>query len=135
MTIANLASSLSAGLSGGSAQASSGAIDPAVVAKVSEKLLGSSGPIVDSPGALASQVSTSASRELMESAAKVFSQFLQASGRDVGLSVDADSGSYVIRVTDSQSGNLVRQIPTEEALALMRYFNLNGSSVLVSQRA
>lgn len=45
------------------------------------------------------------------------SQSLQGSGLSVGLKVDSDRDSLVILVTDGESGELIRQIPSEEALA------------------
>jgi flagellar protein FlaG len=36
----------------------------------------------------------------------------------VQLSIDADSGRTVVRVIDSETGQLIRQIPSEELLSL-----------------
>ena len=41
--------------------------------------------------------------------------------RDLSFSLDEGSGKTVIRVIDSDSGKLVRQIPSEEVLALASY--------------
>ena len=41
--------------------------------------------------------------------------------RDLTFNLDEDSGRTVIRVIDSQSGKLIRQIPSEEVLALVRH--------------
>ena len=41
--------------------------------------------------------------------------------RDLSFNLDEDSGRTVIRVVDSQSGKLIRQIPSEEVLAIVRH--------------
>ena len=38
--------------------------------------------------------------------------------RDLSFNMDEGSGKYVIRVVDTESGELIRQIPTEEVLAI-----------------
>ena len=38
----------------------------------------------------------------------------------MNFSVDDDSGKQVVKVTDSDSGDIIRQIPTEEVLSLSR---------------
>ena len=38
--------------------------------------------------------------------------------RDLAFNIDEDSGKTVIRVIDSQSGELIRQIPSEKVLAI-----------------
>jgi flagellar protein FlaG len=38
--------------------------------------------------------------------------------RDLSFNLDEDSGETIIQVVDSESGELIRQIPSEEALAI-----------------
>jgi len=38
--------------------------------------------------------------------------------RDLAFNVDQDSGRTIIRVIDSESGELIRQIPSEDLLAI-----------------
>jgi flagellar protein FlaG len=38
--------------------------------------------------------------------------------RDLAFNIDEDSGKTVIRVIDSESGELIRQIPSEKVLAI-----------------
>jgi flagellar protein FlaG len=45
-------------------------------------------------------------------------EIVQNVQRDLSFNLDEDSGQTVIRVVDSQSGELIRQIPSEEALAI-----------------
>ncbi|MFT6898253.1 MAG: flagellar protein FlaG [Paraglaciecola sp.] len=44
--------------------------------------------------------------------------FVQSKNRQLNFSVDEDSGRQIIKVTDGASGDVIRQIPTEEVLKL-----------------
>jgi flagellar protein FlaG len=55
----------------------------------------------------------------LESAAKQIESYLKSIGRELRFSVDEESGRTVITVRDS-SGEVVRQIPNDEALRLAR---------------
>ena len=46
------------------------------------------------------------------------SDFVQTQNRDLAFSIDDKSRRQVVVVTDSESGDVIRQIPSEEALAL-----------------
>jgi len=41
----------------------------------------------------------------------------------VELSLDSQSGKAIVRVIDAESGQVIRQIPTEEVLELRRVFD------------
>jgi len=45
-------------------------------------------------------------------------EIVQSVQRDLSFNLDEDSGKTIIRVIDSESGALIRQIPSEEALAI-----------------
>jgi flagellar protein FlaG len=57
-------------------------------------------------------------RARVEQAAAVLQEFAQSVRRDINFRVDDGSGQLVVKVTDPQSGNLIRQIPSEEALQI-----------------
>jgi flagellar protein FlaG len=57
-------------------------------------------------------------RARVEQAAAVLQEFAQSVRRDINFRVDDGSGQLVVKVTDQQSGNLIRQIPSEEALQI-----------------
>lgn len=123
------------GFAGDSVVSDGGGIDSRLVERAVQKLLVSGGPLAtDAGGASVGNVSP-VSRDVMDGAAKLFEQFLQSSGRNIGISVDDVSGAYVLRVMEKNSGALVRQIPSDEVLALMRYFSVYGKSTLVNLRA
>lgn len=45
-------------------------------------------------------------------------EFVQSVRRNINFAVDDGSGRVVVKVTDSGSGDVIRQIPSEEALKL-----------------
>jgi flagellar protein FlaG len=73
-------------------------------------------------------------RELMEVAASLISDFLSASQRGLAVSVHEQTGSFVLRVMNSSTGEMLRQIPSDEALRIMQYVGAMESA-LVDLRA
>ena len=69
-------------------------------------------------------------RELTARIAERLDKFLKDSGRDVEYRVDADAGTTVITVRRSDSGEVVRQFPSEEALAWLRRLNEQSGTFL-----
>jgi flagellar protein FlaG len=61
-----------------------------------------------------------ASREKVLEAVAAINRAAKALNNSVQLSLDTDSGDAVVRVIDSETGQLIRQIPSEEALELRR---------------
>ncbi len=47
-------------------------------------------------------------------------------GMGLEFSVDKDTGVTIIKVLDTETGEIVRQIPPEEVLTFMRQFEKNG---------
>ena len=43
---------------------------------------------------------------------------MQSNSRQLNFSVDEGSNKQVVKVTDAESGKIIRQIPSEEVLAL-----------------
>ena len=58
------------------------------------------------------------SREQVEDAVATIQEFVQSVRRNINFAVDDGSGRVVVKVTDSGSGDVIRQIPSEEALKL-----------------
>lgn len=75
-----------------------------------------------------------ASQELMQTAAKIFSDYLRSNNSSLTFEPVTGSAGYVLRVSDSQTGQVIRQVPSDEVLRLMRYFHARGS-VMVDQSA
>ena len=74
------------------------------------------------------------SREVVAKAAEQLQSFVQSMGRNLSFSVDEVSGYNVVRVVNPDTGELIRQLPSDELLKISRDFQrLNNA--LVSQRA
>lgn len=53
-------------------------------------------------------------------AAEILSRAAQSFSRDLQFTLDDSSGKMVVRVVDTQTNELIRQIPSEEALAISK---------------
>ncbi|WP_339770451.1 flagellar protein FlaG [uncultured Paraglaciecola sp.] len=62
------------------------------------------------------QIDFELSDKVIDSAIADVNEFVQTKNRQLNFSVDEGSGRQVVKVTDSQSGDVIRQIPTEEVL-------------------
>ncbi|MCH8058477.1 MAG: flagellar protein FlaG [Proteobacteria bacterium] len=62
-------------------------------------------------------------REAVASAVARLNDYVQKVQRDLEFSVDEQAGVYVVKVIDRSSREVVRQIPSEEALELARKLN------------
>ena len=69
-----------------------------------------------------------------QAVAKVKVQIQAISNNSLDFAIDESSGKTLVRVTDRESGELIRQIPSEEMLEIARSIDrLQG--ILVKQRA
>ena len=60
------------------------------------------------------------SAEQLEAAVNELASALQSVQRNLNFSIDEESGRTVVKVIDSSSDEIIRQFPSEEALALAR---------------
>lgn len=67
----------------------------------------------------------------LQAAARQIDSYLQSVGREVEFRVDDDTDMTVVTVRNTATGEVVRQIPSEEALQLARHLEA-GSSALLS---
>lgn len=58
------------------------------------------------------------SRQPVEEAVSSIKAFAQSVQRNLNFSLDDSTGRVVVKVTDGDSGELIRQIPSEDALRL-----------------
>ena len=63
------------------------------------------------------------SQEALEKAVSQLKAYVQNTQRDMDFSVDDVTGRVVVRVIDSQSEEVIRQIPSEEMLAISRHLS------------
>lgn len=61
-------------------------------------------------------------RELAQATAEI-SDYIQTVSRSLQISVDSDLGTTVIKVLDTDTEELVRQIPAEEVLRVARFLS------------
>jgi len=48
--------------------------------------------------------------------------YLEGTHRSLRFSIDDDSGRTIVRVLDTETDEVIRQIPSEETLAVIRHF-------------
>ncbi|MCC7485320.1 MAG: flagellar protein FlaG [Burkholderiales bacterium] len=72
------------------------------------------------PGQAAPVALEQAGTKALEAAASRIREHLRFSASALEFSFDDDSGRAVLRIMDSETGALIRQIPSEEALAIAR---------------
>ena len=94
--------------------------DPVVPAKVQE--------------AAAAPDSQPHSREDLEKAVGEIRDFVQSSQRQLDFSIDDSTGQVVVKVIATQSGQVIRQLPSELALKLAQSLS-EASSLLFDDQA
>jgi len=67
------------------------------------------------------EVDVELSQEALEKVVSQLNAYIQNTQRDVDFSVDDATGRVVVRVIDSVSEEVIRQIPSEEMLAISRH--------------
>jgi flagellar protein FlaG len=70
----------------------------------------------------------------LQQLADKLTQTIGMTGQQVQFSVDNDTGKTVLRVTDAESGAVLRQIPGDEALSMARILD-RMQGVLIRQKA
>lgn len=73
------------------------------------------------------------SRKDLSELVEELSDLVQSVRRELKFTVDSDSGRTVIRVIDSATGELVRQIPPEEVLTLVGRFRADQAGLVKEQ--
>lgn len=72
--------------------------------------------------------------EQLKQAAQMINKALETFSRNVQFSVDESTGKAVVKVMDMETGELIRQMPSQEALDIARALDrLQG--LLIRQRA
>jgi flagellar protein FlaG len=72
-------------------------------------------------------------KEELSKAAERLNGLAQSIRRELRFSVDDDSGRTVIRVVDSETNELIRQIPSEDVLALISQMQGDDGGLLREQ--
>lgn len=62
-------------------------------------------------------------------------KMMKQSARNLEFSVDADTKKPVVKLIDTETGDVIRQIPSEEALAISRAIDNFQKGMLFNQKA
>ena len=79
-----------------------------------------------------SRPATPPTLDQVRAASEQIEKYLKSSGRALDFHVDNDSGLVVVVVRDSASGDVIRQIPSEEALHLAQTLNEGAKSLVTA---
>lgn len=118
------------GTSGAGAASGSSPAKPA--APEARQELPGSGNVVPSPEA---EVATQSE---VRRAISRLNDYIQTLRRDLRFTIDEESGRSVVRVIDSETGDLIRQIPSEEVLAIAQALSevqAPGEGIIFSDKA
>lgn len=80
-------------------------------------------------------VSVKPSSEELKNAVDAINQTMQQSNRALEFSVDTDSHRTVVKMTDTSTGELIRQFPSESILAISRGIEQFQQGLLIKQKA
>jgi flagellar protein FlaG len=72
-------------------------------------------------------------RETVARAAEQMQKFVSTMGRNLNFSIDGETGHHIVRVTNPATGEVVRQLPSEEMIRIAH--SLTQISALVNQKA
>ena len=108
----------------GSAASQASSSRPVTNEASAAQMLPASGKVSPQEGKAAS---AEVSQEQVSQAVSDLNDYVQSVGRDLQFSVDEDSGRTIIRVLDSQTQDIIRQIPAEEVLALAEHLTQTAS--------
>lgn len=84
------------------------------------------------PGGNGMPVQVADSADIEKTVSRI-NEIVRSVQRDLSFNVDQESGRTVIRVIDSESGELIRQIPSEDLLAIATHLR-DFQEEMVSQR-
>ncbi len=94
------------------------------------------GVVVDVPPAADVAVAAKqASVEQVKRAAEVINKALRQSNRNLEFRLDEGTNRVVVKLTDTETGEVIRQIPSDEMLAISRAIGELQQGLLLRQKA
>jgi flagellar protein FlaG len=78
---------------------------------------------VELPSSAVKSVSPAEEEEMLKDATDKANEFVKTMNQELQFSVDKDDGKTVVKVMDKNSGELIRQIPQDEMLAIAKAFD------------
>lgn len=77
---------------------------------------------------------SAASAEVQQAVSRI-NDHIQALRRDLKFRVDQETNHVVVTVVDAQSGEVIRQIPSEEVIAVARSLEQSHQGLLLNAKA
>lgn len=71
---------------------------------------------------------------VLKKATEQINEFIKSSSRNLQFSVDKGTGRIIVKVVDQESGEIIRQIPPEETLAIAKNLD-NPQGVIIRSKA
>ncbi|GAB1235076.1 flagellar protein FlaG [Ferrigenium sp. UT5] len=105
---------------------------PADIAVVTQPLGLPDSPAVSSKSAA---VEPQLSAEQTQRAVDTINQALKQSNKNLEFSIDESTNKQVFKLTDGETGDVIRQYPTEEMLAISRAIDQVQQGLLLKQEA
>jgi flagellar protein FlaG len=96
---------------------------PVASAPATEPVVTSGAAVASVPRAAPVAASHGEQRQRMAAVVQQLRDYLRSNGRDLEFRVDADTDAMVITVREAATGEVIRQIPTVEALQMRRYLD------------
>jgi len=91
-------------------------------------------PVAASKGSNSDNADNSDSPDKLKMAVQEIEKFVQSVKRNLEFSIDETSGKVIVKVIASESGEVIRQIPSAEAMKLAESLH-NASNVLFDAKA
>ena len=97
---------------------------------------GAAGPVQKTPkqAQAALQASSAPSPEHLQQAVREIQRAVEPVANNLNFSIDQESGKTVIRVVDSKTQELIRQIPSEEVISMSQAID-RLAGLLVQEKA
>lgn len=83
----------------------------------------------------ATVASTQPGREQIGQAVQQMQRSLPSMARNLQFSLDEETGRTVVKVVDTDTNEVIRQIPSEEALAIAQTLDKESTGLLLKQKA
>ena len=80
--------------------------------------------------AIAEKLAPQDAEAAVRAAARQIDSYLKSVGREVEFRVDEETGTTVVTVRETATGEVIRQIPNEEVLHLARHFATGSGALL-----
>lgn len=100
---------------------------------IDERLSGEGRPTLATPSK--TRVASQLSVAQLQSTVDKFNDVMRQSKQNLEFSVDTETKKPIIKLVDSVTGELIRQIPSEEMLAIARSIDQFQQGLLISQKA